>query len=162
MRRFFNNFPFVKQKDAMQCGIASLSMICQYYGRKYSTSYLSEMCHATTEGVSMLGISETATQLGLIAMTAYVSPEDMLRKDVSLPAILHCESQGQVHRPERVNQCTCPYDPEVSTNDETKLIGVLKDNLNLAHTYNVQHTPSIIHNGIKLSTGVSLVDVLTQ
>ena len=21
------------------------------------------------------------------------------------------ESQGQVHRPERVNQCTCPYDP---------------------------------------------------
>lgn len=47
------------------------------------------MCHATTEGVSMLGISETATQLGLIAMTAYVSPEDMLRKDVSLPAILH-------------------------------------------------------------------------
>lgn len=53
MRRFFNNFPFVKQKDAMQCGIASLSMICQYYGRKYSTSYLSEMCHATTEGVSM-------------------------------------------------------------------------------------------------------------
>ena len=73
----------------MQCGIASLSMICQYYGRKYSTSYLSEMCHATTEGVSMLGISETATQLVLIAMTAYVSPEDMLRKDVSLPAILH-------------------------------------------------------------------------
>ena len=51
---------------------------------------------------------------------------------------------------------------KVSTNDETKLIGVLKDNLNLAHTYNVQHTPSIIHNGIKLSTGVSLVDVLTQ
>ena len=89
MRRFFNNFPFVKQKDAMQCGIVSLSMICQYYGRKYSTSYLSEMCHATTEGVSMLGISETATQLGLITMTAYVSPEDMLRKDVSLPAILH-------------------------------------------------------------------------
>ena len=78
------------------------------------------------------------------------------------PQLKMHESQGQVHRPERVNQCTCPYDPEVSTNDETKLIGVLKDNLNLAHTYNVQHTPSIIHNGIKLSTGVSLVDVLTQ
>lgn len=73
----------------MQCGIASLSMICQYYGKKYSINYLSELCHATTEGVSMLGISETATNLGLIALTAYVSPEDMLRKDVPLPAILH-------------------------------------------------------------------------
>ncbi len=40
MQRIFNHFPFVKQKDAMQCGI-------------------------------------------------YVSPEDMLRKDVPLPAILH-------------------------------------------------------------------------
>lgn len=89
MQRIFNHFPFVKQKDAMQCGIASLSMICQYYGKKYSINYLSELCHATTEGVSMLGISETATNLGLIALTAYVSPEDMLRKDVPLPAILH-------------------------------------------------------------------------
>ena len=73
----------------MQCGIASLSMICQYYGRPYSINYLSELCQATTEGVSMLGITDTATQLGLIALTAFVSPEDLLRKDVSLPAILH-------------------------------------------------------------------------
>lgn len=50
----------------------------------------------------------------------------------------------------------------VSTDDETKFTNVLKDNLNLAHTYNVQYTPSIICNGIKLSTGISLVDVLTQ
>ena len=89
MQRFFNHFPFVKQKDAMQCGIASLSMICQYYGRPYSINYLSNLCQTTTEGVSMLGITDTATQLGLIALTAFVSPEDLLRKDVSLPAILH-------------------------------------------------------------------------
>lgn len=49
-----------------------------------------------------------------------------------------------------------------STDDETKFTNVLKDNLNLAHTYDVQYTPSIICNGIKLSTGISLVDVLTQ
>ena len=73
----------------MQCGIASLSMICQYYGRPYSINYLSNLCQTTTEGVSMLGITDTATQLGLIALTAFVSPEDLLRKDVSLPAILH-------------------------------------------------------------------------
>ena len=27
------------------------------------------------------------------------------------PQLKMHESQGQVHRPERVNQCTCPYDP---------------------------------------------------
>ena len=26
------------------------------------------------------------------------------------------EVQGQVHRPERVNRCTCPYDPIITTN----------------------------------------------
>lgn len=50
----------------------------------------------------------------------------------------------------------------VSPDDEIKLSGALKDNLTLAHTYNVQYTPSIICNGIKLPVGVSLVDVLTQ
>ena len=28
------------------------------------------------------------------------------------PQLKMHESQGQVHRPERVNQCTCPYDPK--------------------------------------------------
>ena len=27
------------------------------------------------------------------------------------PQLKMHESQGQVHRPERANQCTCPYDP---------------------------------------------------
>lgn len=89
MLRLYRHFPFVKQKDAMQCGIASLSMICQYYGNKYSIDYLSRLCHTTTEGVSMLGITETASKLGLLTMTAYVSPSDLLRNDVTLPAILH-------------------------------------------------------------------------
>lgn len=50
----------------------------------------------------------------------------------------------------------------ISTDDEIKFANALKDNWNLAHTYDVQYTPSIICNGIKLSTGISLVDVLTQ
>lgn len=32
-------FPFVKQHDAMQCGIASLAMICEYFGKKYSIDF---------------------------------------------------------------------------------------------------------------------------
>ena len=58
-------FPFYKQHDSMQCGITCLQMICKYYGKEYSLESLSRYCFATTEGVSMLGISEAATRLGL-------------------------------------------------------------------------------------------------
>ena len=47
----------------MQCGIACLAMICRHYGKAYSIDTLSQICHATTEGVSMLGISEAAASL---------------------------------------------------------------------------------------------------
>ena len=53
-------FPFYKQHDSMQCGITCLQMICKYYGKEYSLESLSRYCFATTEGVSMLGISEAA------------------------------------------------------------------------------------------------------
>ena len=49
----------------MQCGIACLQMVCKYFGREYTSDSLSNLCFATTEGVSMLGINETANNLGL-------------------------------------------------------------------------------------------------
>lgn len=56
-----STFPFHKQHDSMQCGITCLQMICKYYGKEYSLESLSRYCFATTEGVSLLGISEAAT-----------------------------------------------------------------------------------------------------
>ena len=82
-------FSFVRQKDAMQCGVASLSMICQYYGKNYSINYLSNLCHATMEGISMLAMSKTAIVLGLSPITFYVSPLDLTSKKLPLPCILH-------------------------------------------------------------------------
>ena len=41
------------QHDSMQCGIASLQMVCKYFGREYTLDSLSKLCFATTEGVSM-------------------------------------------------------------------------------------------------------------
>ncbi len=29
-------FPFIRQQNAMCCGIACLQMICAYYGKKYT------------------------------------------------------------------------------------------------------------------------------
>lgn len=55
---------FIKQHDSMQCGIACLSMICDYYGVKSSTEFLSRNCHISKNGISLLGISNAANAIG--------------------------------------------------------------------------------------------------
>lgn len=80
-------FPLSIQHDSMQCGIACLQMVCKYYGREYALSQLSELCFATNEGVSLLGISQTALKLGLQAVCGRATTEQL--KVVQLPCILH-------------------------------------------------------------------------
>lgn len=84
-------FPLTLQHDSMECGIACLSMICKYHGREYSTRYLSRLCFATTEGVSLLGITEAAKALGLKTVAARVSVDEL--RELPLPCILHWNQQ---------------------------------------------------------------------
>lgn len=81
------HFPFYKQHDSMQCGIACLQMICKYFGREYSLDTLSHYCFATTEGVSLLGISEAANKLGLHGTCGRVTIEHLYK--ALLPCVLH-------------------------------------------------------------------------
>jgi ATP-binding cassette subfamily B protein len=80
-------FQFFKQRDAMQCGVACLRMICWYHGRDVSMSELSQICSPSNEGVSLLGISEAAELLGLHTVSGRISVEDL--KNDPLPCILH-------------------------------------------------------------------------
>ena len=75
------------QHDAMQCGVTCLRMVCRHYGREYSLEYLSGLCFATAEGVSLLGISEAAGRLGLHTVCGRVSLDDLAK--APLPCILH-------------------------------------------------------------------------
>lgn len=80
-------FPFYKQHDSMQCGITCLQMICKHHGKEYSLDTLSRYCFATTEGVSLLGISEAANKLGLHTLCGRVTMEQL--PQAPLPCILH-------------------------------------------------------------------------
>ena len=53
---------YFKQHDTMGCGIACIQMICSYYGKILNQDYLSTLCHATSEGVSLLGIEAWQTK----------------------------------------------------------------------------------------------------
>ena len=82
-----NRFPVCFQHDSMLCGITCLQMNCKYFGREYSLDSLSKLCFATTEGVSMLGINETAKTLGLDTVCAKTSVVEL--SETPLPCILH-------------------------------------------------------------------------
>jgi len=82
-----NNFPFFKQQDSMMCGIACLQMICKFHGKNYEKRFLSDLCHATAEGVSLLGIRDAATQIGFYTISGRLTIEDL--SSSTLPCILH-------------------------------------------------------------------------
>ena len=91
VRRVLNysmsRFPFIRQLDSMQCGIACLQMVCQYHGRRVSAHDMNRLCHATTEGVSLAGISDAAESLGLHTVSGRLSLVQLA--EIPLPCILH-------------------------------------------------------------------------
>lgn len=76
------------QLDAMDCGPTCLRMIAKYFGCSYSIQFLREHAFITREGVSMLGISDAAEQIGFRTIGVQVTLEQ-LRTEVPLPCILH-------------------------------------------------------------------------
>ncbi|EGQ14497.1 peptidase domain-containing ABC transporter [Prevotella nigrescens] len=82
-----SSFPLIRQHDSMECGIACLAMVCKFFRIEYSIEYLSRICFATTEGVSLLGINETALQLGLRTISGRISINKLW--EAHYPCILH-------------------------------------------------------------------------
>ena len=71
----------------MTCGVACLQMISSFFGKKFDQKFLLDICHATAEGVSLLGIKDSAEKLGLDAISARLSLDKLVSS--ALPCILH-------------------------------------------------------------------------
>ena len=78
---------YIKQYDSMKCGIACLQMICAHFGKKYNQDFLSNICYATTEGVSLLGIKDAAVKLGFYTISGRLTIDEL--SSATLPCILH-------------------------------------------------------------------------
>ena len=81
------SLPFYRQHDAMPCGIACLRMIGAFLGKNYSIDSLSKRCFSSKDGVSLLGSSESAGELGLKTTCGNMSIDKLAK--VELPLILH-------------------------------------------------------------------------
>ncbi len=81
--------PHVQQIDEMDCGAASLAMVCRHYGRNVSLPRIRELCHTSRDGTSLKAICGAAAELGLAARAIKVSLRNL--PQVPLPAIVHWE-----------------------------------------------------------------------
>ena len=82
------SFPHTLQLDSMDCGPACLKMIAKYYGKEYPIQYLREQSYITRMGVSMLGISEAAENIGFHTNGVKITFEQFV-KEAPFPCILH-------------------------------------------------------------------------
>lgn len=87
-----NNFPHFLQRDSMECGIACLKMIAAHYDREVSWNRLRQLSHVGRLGVSLLGISRAAENLGFKTLGVSITLEQLVA-DAPLPAIVHWNQQ---------------------------------------------------------------------
>jgi HlyB family type I secretion system ABC transporter len=80
---------YIMQIDEMDCGAASLAMICRHFGRKVSLARIRQLCHTATDGTSLNALVRSATELGLAARALKVSLRNLPM--MPLPAIAHWE-----------------------------------------------------------------------
>jgi len=83
-----SKFPIYKQHDAKDCGATCLKIITKHYGKFYSLNSLTELTNSTTEGASLLDISEGAEKIGFHTFASKI-PYEKMTKDVPLPLIAH-------------------------------------------------------------------------
>jgi ATP-binding cassette, subfamily B, bacterial len=81
------SFPFLLQRNQMDCGPTSLYMVSKYYGRSFSIEKLRELTEIGKEGVNILGISDAAEKIGY--RTQAVQLDIVELKEAKLPCILH-------------------------------------------------------------------------
>lgn len=85
-------FPFQKQFDSMDCGPSCLKMICSYYGIEISIRTLRELCFIAKDGVSLMGISKAAENIGFKTIGGRLDTALLIKKMI-LPCILHWDQE---------------------------------------------------------------------
>src|SRR5258708_2998990 len=79
----------------MDCGPTCLRMIARYYGRQYNADGLREAAGFNKEGVSLLGISTAAEQVGFRTRGVRLNYLQLTR-EAPLPCILHWDQKHYV------------------------------------------------------------------
>lgn len=72
----------------MDCGLACLRTVADYYGKKISIESLRKITHPGKQGVSLLGMAQAAEHIGFKTQGVQLTLGQLM-KEAKLPAILH-------------------------------------------------------------------------
>ncbi len=85
--KYISRFIFYRQLNAMDCGPTCLKMISRFYGTYLNADSLRHNAGFNKAGVSMLGISETAEDIGFRTRGVKITFQQL--QQVMTPCILH-------------------------------------------------------------------------
>jgi len=80
-------FPFVRQVDEADCGVACLAMIGLFHGKRVPLARLHALAHTATDGTTLRNLCFAAEELGFIARPLRVSKANI--DQLPAPAIIH-------------------------------------------------------------------------
>ena len=93
-QRITKRYPFFQQQSASDCGAASLVMVGQYWGKRFSVNRLREISHADRNGASLRGLIIAAESIGFTTRPVETTLEDLAKQE--LPAIAHWEDKHYI------------------------------------------------------------------
>jgi len=81
--------PVILQMEALECGAASLAMICAYYKKYIPLERLRLECSVSRDGCNAKNILVAARHNGMVAKGFSYNDIDALKQEISFPAIIH-------------------------------------------------------------------------
>jgi ATP-binding cassette subfamily B protein len=93
-RRRVWRWPVLLQQSATDCGAASLSMVCRYYGINISINRLRDLANVNADGASLYSLAEAAEALGFSAQGISTNINDLINQP--LPAIAHWQGNHYI------------------------------------------------------------------
>lgn len=85
-------FKYFRQLNGMDCGPSCLRMVANYYGKYYSGARVRELTGFSKAGVTLLGISDAAEELGFETTGTSLTFSE-LEESALLPCIIHWDKK---------------------------------------------------------------------
>jgi ATP-binding cassette subfamily B protein len=93
-KRLWQNYPFIEQQSAADCGAACLAMISQYWGKRLSLNFLRNLTGVGRSGASLKNLARAAESLGYQARPVRASLNRLLEQNN--PWIAHWQGDHYV------------------------------------------------------------------
>ena len=96
-------FPLFKQLNSVDCGPTCLRIVAKFYGKNYTFKSSGHLIAFSNDGVSLLGLSEAAENIGFRTRGVQIGVDELLN-DAMLPCILHWSHNHFVVLPPQKNK----------------------------------------------------------